>query len=115
MNSLLLKSKQISISPRKMLLVADLIRNKEIVPSLYYLQNASQKSSRIFFKILQGAYKQLLNNNKEDVNFLDKKIYIDMVKVDKGTIRKKIFFRAKGRADTIKQRKCHVTLSLLAK
>lgn len=115
MNSLLIKSKQISISPRKMLLVADLIRNKEVVPSLYYLQNAPQKSSRIIFKILQSAYKQLLNNNKEDEDFLNKIIFIDTIKIDKGIIRKKIFFRAKGRADTIKQRKCHLTISLSAK
>lgn len=115
MNSLIVKSKHIAISPRKMLLVADLVRNKEVTSSLCYLKNAPQKSSRIIFKILQGAYRQLLNNNKEFKNFSEKKVYVDMIKVDKGIIRKKVFFRAKGRADTIRQRKCHLTILLLAK
>lgn len=98
-----------------MLLVAELIRNKDVVSSLYYLQNAPQKSSKIIYKILNGAYKQLINNNKENQEFLAKVVYINLIKVDKGTTIKKIFIRAKGRADMTKRRKCHLTLSLLAK
>lgn len=115
MDSLLVKSHQISISPRKMLLIAELIRNKDVVPSLYYLQNAPQKSSRIIYKVLNGAYKQLINSNKDDESFFNKRVYINLIKVDKGTTIKKIFIRAKGRADMTKRRKCHLTLSLFAK
>ncbi len=115
MSSIFVKSKHIPSSPRKMLLIADLVRNKEVVGSLNYLRNAPQKSSRIVYKIVSGAYKQLLNANRDDTSFPTKRVYIDLIKVDKGTIRKKLSFRAKGRADTIRQRKCHLTLSLSAK
>jgi large subunit ribosomal protein L22 len=115
MDSLLVKSHQISISPRKMLLITELIRNKDIISSLYYLQSAPQKSSRIIYKILNGAYKQLINDNKNNEDFFNKVVYISLIKVDKGKTTKKIFIRAKGRADMTKRRKCHLTISLSAK
>ena len=65
-----------------MLLIADLVRNKEVISSLNYLKNAPQKSSRIVYKVVSGAYKQLLNANKEDADFPGKKIYIDLIKID---------------------------------
>ena len=115
MNNLFVKSKNVSSSPRKMLLIAELVRNKEVISSLQKLKNAPQKASRIIYKIIHGAYKQFLNNNRNSEDLVYKNVYIDCIKIDKGVVRKKIFFRAKGRSDTVRQRKCHVTLSLLAK
>ena len=109
-------SKNVSISPRKMFIIANILRKKEIKVSLENLELSynNNKSIRIIHKILKSTYKQFLDKNKDKENFEKKSVFINSLKIDTGIVRKKIFFRAKGRADTIKNRKSNITVSLVA-
>lgn len=117
MKSFKIINKNLPISPRKMLIVANTIRKEDVLVSLENMSLSlnNNKSIRVMHKILKSCYKQFVNYNKDKDNFESKKVIIESVKIDKGIIRKKIFFRAKGRADTIRNRKSNVTISLIAK
>lgn len=117
MKSFKFVSKNISIAPRKMLIAANVLKSKEVNYSLENLKLSinNNKSIRIIYKLIKGYYKQIVNNQKDNSSFEKSKVFIDCIKVDRGIIRKKIFFRAKGRADTVKNRMTNLTVSFIAK
>lgn len=110
-------SKNISIAPRKMFTAANVLKNKEVNDSLENLKLSinNNKSIRIVYKLIKGYYKQIINNQKDGYNLENSKIFIEYIRVDRGIIRKKIFFRAKGRADTVKNRMTNLIVSFVAK
>ena len=94
-----------------MRLVVNLVRRKEINYSLNTLRFLPQKGARILHKILQGAAKQVDKKSEKE-----KKIfYISQIKVDQGSIRKKLIMRAKGSANTLRQPTSHLFLCLSPK
>lgn len=101
--SLVICSRYLNVSPQKMRLVVNVVRRKNLTEAVNILQFLPQKGSKILMKILQGARKQL--KKEEEINIRE-------VRVDRGTIRKKTFPRAKGSADTIRSVNCHLTLRL---
>ena len=102
------KHKGVQVSPQKARLVADMIRGKPVGDALDLLTFSPQKSAAIIRKLLNSAIANAENNDGADVDDLK----ISTIFVDEGTTMKRIKTRAKGRADRILKRSCHITLKV---
>src|ERR1043166_5798858 len=91
--NLVVRNRNLAISPQKLRPVANLVRKKEINHSLDILR-LPHKGARILHKILQGAVKQVRQKSEKDF------FYISKIQIDQGIIRKKLIIRAKGSANT---------------
>jgi large subunit ribosomal protein L22 len=107
---IVIKSSPIAISPKKMSLVASLIRKKGLDFSLKILPFVTKKGARILLKLLQGVEKNLNKKLEKIQNFHFRKI-----EVNQGSMPKKILYRAKGRSDRIKKNYCLVNLYIAKK
>lgn len=96
-------------SPRKMRLVADLIRNRNIQEARNILTFSKKRAARILSKLLNTAIANAVN--KEGKVETDK-LFINKIFVDEGITMKRYRARAQGRADLIRKRTCHITLSV---
>ena len=94
------------ISAQKARLVADQIRGVE--KALNVLAFSPKKAARIVKKVLESAIANAENNDGADVDELK----VSTVFVDEGMTMKRIRPRAKGRADRILKRTCHITVKV---
>lgn len=99
------------ISPRKVKIVLDLIRNKPVGVAMGILKNTPKAASEILIKLLNSAIANATNNNNMDLNSL----YISECLATQGPTLKRIRPRAKGRAFKILKRTSHITLVLSEK
>lgn len=102
------KLKGVRISAQKARLVADMIRGKPVGEALNVLTFSPQKSAAIIKKVLNSAIANAENNDGADVDDLK----VSTIFVDEGVTMKRIKPRAKGRADRILKRSCHITLKV---
>ena len=100
--------KYLRISPRKVGVVLDLIRNKPAKYAMAVLQNTNKAASEPVCKLLKSAMANAENNNGMDVD----KLGVAKCFVCPGPILKRIMPRAQGRAFRINKRTSHVTLVL---
>ena len=98
--------RHIRISPRKVRIVLNLIRNKEIEDAKGILTNVPKAASPILLKILNSAIANAVNNNGLDIDNL----YISEAYADQGPTLKRIRPRAQGRANRINKRTSHITI-----
>jgi len=98
-------------SPRKMRLVADLIRGKQIEMALAILRFNPKEASRRLEKLLLSAIANWEAKN-EDASIEDADLYIKEIRVDGGTMLKRLRPAPQGRAHRIRKRSNHVTLVL---
>ncbi|WP_343485515.1 50S ribosomal protein L22 [Allomuricauda sp. d1] len=98
-------------SPRKMRLVADLIRGKQIEMALAILRFNQKEASRRLEKLLLSAIANWEAKN-EDANIEDADLFIKEIRVDGGTMLKRLRPAPQGRAHRIRKRSNHVTLVL---
>ncbi|MBC7000508.1 50S ribosomal protein L22 [Cytophaga sp. FL35] len=98
-------------SPRKMRLVADLIRGVEVEKALAILRFNSKESSRKLEKLLLSALANWQAKN-EDASVEDAGLVVREVRVDGGTMLKRLRPAPQGRAHRIRKRSNHVTLVL---
>lgn len=98
--------KNIRISPRKLRLVADLVRGKQVQNALDELTLTNKKGARILHKVLKSAIANATDVATVDVDRLS----VSEVMVDMGPALKRFLPRAQGRATPIKKRMSHVTL-----
>jgi large subunit ribosomal protein L22 len=110
MDSVIIKSSEIAISPQKMNLVAGIIRKKELDYSLKILEFLPKKGGRILYKLLSGAAKSLEKNQEQPANF-----YLKKVEVNCGRTQKRAIYRAKGRTNRIRKRHSLINLYLSKK
>ncbi|UJH66563.1 50S ribosomal protein L22 [Allomuricauda sp. SCSIO 65647] len=101
-------------SPRKMRLVADLIRGKQIEMALAILRFNQKEASRRLEKLLLSAIANWEAKN-EDANIEDADLFIEEIRVDGGTMLKRLRPAPQGRAHRIRKRSNHVTLVLGSK
>lgn len=97
-------------SPRKMRLVADLVRGMEVQKASAVLQYSKKEASIKMEKLLRSAianYEVKTGENWEDAN-----LFIKEVKVDSARMLKRIQPAPQGRAHRIRKRSNHVTLIL---
>ncbi len=99
------------ISPRKMRLVADLIRGKKVEEALNILEYTPKEAAMRLKKLLHSAISNWENKN-DDSEYTVSDLYIKTIKVDQGRTLKRIQPRAQGRAFRIRKRSNHVTLFL---
>ena len=100
-------------SPRKMRLIADLIRGMEVEKALAQLKLNPKEASNRMEKLLLSA---LANwENKNDGRIDDSSLFISEVKVDGGRMLKRIQPAPQGRAHRIRKRSNHVTLVVESK
>lgn len=98
--------KNVRISPRKLRLVADLVRGKKVQNALDSLVLTNKKGARILHKVLKSAIANATNTATIDVDRLS----VAEIMVDMGPCLKRFLPRAQGRATEIKKRMSHVTL-----
>lgn len=96
-------------SPRKMRIVADLIRGVEVDKALAILRfNPKQASHRLEKLLLSGIANWQHKNEEEDVE--NARLFVEEIKVDGGSILKRLRPAPQGRAHRIRKRSNHVTL-----
>ncbi|MCH5290168.1 MAG: 50S ribosomal protein L22 [Treponema sp.] len=94
-------------SPTKVRPVADVIRRKSCSEAMAILENMPQKGARLITGTLKSAVANALNLNKQ----LDEDmLYIKEIRIDEGPRLKRVWFRARGRADQLLRRMCHITV-----
>ncbi len=96
------------ISPRKVRLVADLVRGKHVEDALNILQFTNKRSSQPLAKLLKSAVANA--DQKPGVNV--DKLFVKTLMVDGGPTIKRFASRAMGRATPIIRRTSHITIVL---
>lgn len=100
------KLKHARISPRKVKIVLDLIRNKPVGEAMAILRHTPKSASEYLIKLLKSAVANAENNFNMD----SEKLYISQCFVCPGPTLKRMMPRAQGRGDRILKRTSHVTL-----
>ena len=98
-------------SPRKMRLVADLVRGQKVERALNILRFSSKEASRKLEKLLLSAINNWEQKNSEG-NVTEAGLFIKEIKVDGGMMLKRLRPAPQGRAHRIRKRSNHVTIVL---
>jgi large subunit ribosomal protein L22 len=99
-------SKFLIASPFKVRPVADLVRRLPYVEAVAILDAIPNKGGELIGKAVKSAAANALARNKK----LDEgMLYVKELRVDEGPRMRRIWFRARGRADTQLKRMCHIT------
>lgn len=96
------------LSAQKSRLVADLIRDQNVSTALELLRFTPKKAAKLMLKLLESAVANAENNHGIDVD----ELRLSAVYVDEGPTLKRIKARAKGRANRILKRTCHITIKV---
>ena len=99
------------ISPRKVQIVLDLIRNQSADKAMAILRHTPKAASELLEKLLKSAIANAENNHNMDKNNL----YVAECFVSAGPTLKRIRPRAQGRAFHVMKRTSHITLVLKEK
>jgi large subunit ribosomal protein L22 len=97
-------------SPRKVRLVADLIKSKRVADALLILDTLPKRASGPVETLLKSAIANAKQAGVEADN-----LYIENVTVNKGIVMKRSMPRARGSASRINKRTSHVMLTLIEK
>src|SRR5262245_60450106 len=102
--------RHVRMSPRKVRIVANMIRGKSVDHALGLLQLLPKKSAEIIQKLVKSAAANVEDKTKgkADVDSL----FIKAISVDHGPIIKRWMPRAMGRANRIQRRTSHITVVL---
>ena len=101
----------VRISPRKVQIVCDLIRGKDVQTAMAILMQTPKAASELLLKLLKSAASNAENNHQMD----PEKLYVSACYANPGPIIKRIMPRAQGRAYRINKRTSHVTLAVAEK
>lgn len=101
-------AKTVRIAPRKVRLVVDLIRGKNLAEAAAILRLTPRGASTVVEKVLKSAAANAVNNNKMDQSAL----FVKEIFVDEGPTLKRYLPRAKGSADSLLKRTSHITVVL---
>ena len=93
-------------SAQKERLVADQIRGLSVDKALELLSYSPKKAAVLIKKVVDSAIANAEHNEGADIDELS----ITKIFVDEGPTMKRIMPRAKGRADRIMKRSCHITV-----
>ena len=105
------KYKGARLSAQKARLVADQVRGKTVEDALNILTFSPKKAAVVIKKALESAIANAEHNEGLDVDDLR----VSTIMVDEGPTLKRIKARAKGRADRIFKRTCHITVKVADK
>lgn len=99
-------ARTVRIAPRKVRLVIDLIRGKQIGEAVAILRHTPKAASPVVEKVLKSAVANAEHNYELDVNNL----VVSEIYVDEGPTLKRFRPRAQGRASAINKRTSHITV-----
>ena len=102
------KLSRLPVSGFKVRLIADQIRGKQVGEALEILKFSKKASAKNVKKLLDSAIANAEHNKGLDVDNL----FISKITVDEALLLKRIQARARGRADRIQKRNCHVNITL---
>lgn len=99
-------AKFLVVSPTKVRRVAEHVRRKPYSEAVAILENLPHKGAKLLKKVIDSAAANALyQNNKLDEDML----YISELLVDEGPRFKRLWIRARGRADILRKRMTHIT------
>jgi len=101
------KLQYLKIAPRKVRLVAHLIKGMPTVEAESELLYRPQRAAKAILKLLRSAI-----NNAENLHLDKEKLYVSEIRVDEGPMLKRFMPRAMGRATPIHKRMSHIYLTL---
>lgn len=99
------------ISPRKVKIVCDLLRGKDVKTAMAILYGTPKAASELMLKLLKSAAANAENNHEMD----PERLYVSAVYATPGPILKRIMPRAQGRAYRINKRTSHITIEVKEK
>jgi large subunit ribosomal protein L22 len=105
------KLNNVPTSPRKMRLVADLVRGVKVNKALNILKFEPKQGAARLEKLLLSAISNWQNKN-EDTDLEDADLYVKSITVDSGRVLKRLRPAPQGRAHRIRKRSNHVTMIL---
>jgi len=100
-------------SPRKMRLLADILRGKDILDSLNILTFSTKHASKTIEKLLRSAISNW--EQKFEAKADESELYISEIKVDSARMLKRFQPAPQGRAYRIRKRSNHITLRLASR
>ena len=103
--------KYLRVSPRKVKILCDLIRGKDVKTASAYLMQTPKAASEPVLKLLRSAIANAENNNSMDVE----KLYVSTAVANPGPVLKRGMPRARGRYNRILKRTTHITLGVSEK
>jgi large subunit ribosomal protein L22 len=93
-------------SPRKVRMVADMIRGRSVDDAMSILRLQQRKAAKMLSKVLGSAIANATENEKADPD----QLVVTEVQIDGGPVTKKWMPRSMGRANRILSRTSHVTI-----
>ena len=102
------KHRQAQISAQKARLVCDQVRGLPVENALNVLTFSNKKAAELVKKVLESAIANAEHNDGADIDELK----VSSIYVDEGPTLKRLRARAKGRADRIFKRTCHITVKV---
>jgi len=101
-------ARHLSIAPRKVRLVADLVRRRDVESALDILKFTNKIGASAIEKVVRSALANAGQN--PDVNVDD--LYVKTILVDGGAIRRWARFKGRLHISKIRRRHCHITVIL---
>lgn len=101
-------ARYVRVTPSKVRLIADLIRDKNVGQALSILKFTPNKGARVLEKVLSSAIANAEHNYDMDVNDL----YVAKTYIDEGPTLKRWRAKAMGRVGRIRKRTSHITVVL---
>ncbi len=99
----------LKIAPRKVRLVADLVRGKDFEKAQELLRFTRKKATKPIRKLLNQAFANAKYNYS---NVKKENLILSKITVDEGPVAKRMYPRAQGKADVIRKRTSHVKIEL---
>ena len=101
-------AKYVRVSPRKVQIVIDLIRGKQVDDALAILMYTPKSAAPVVEKLLNSA----IANAENNLEMSRENLYVAEVYANQGPTLKRYWARSHGRADLIKKRTSHITIVL---
>jgi len=110
-NLYMARLRNVPTSPRKMRLVADLVRGMDVEKAMHVLQHTNKEAAGRLYKLVRSAVANWEVKN-EGARIEDNALYIKQISVDSGRMLKRVQPAPQGRAYRVRKRSNHVTLIL---
>jgi len=101
-------ARYVPMSPQKVRLVADQIRDKDVTEALEMLRFLPQAAVKPVYKVLHSA----IANAEENYGLAREDLYVSLVYVDGAPMRRWRRFGARGRFKPLRRRSSHITVVL---
>ncbi len=102
------KLRMLRSTPRKTRLVADLIRGKDVSQAEAILRFTDRRAATPLLKLLESAKANAVNNH----DMFEDSLFVSQIQVGDGPTLKRYLPRARGRADLMRKRTSHISITL---